>query len=170
MYKTFCFQLLVILRLAFLLQDLAFLVLPQFPKADPASPQKWSWSLTASPVNESKQQLHQYFCWESLCLYASNSNLKVDSNLIVVYMKELPWWFSTKESTCNAGDVGLIPWLGRSPGGGNGNPLQYACLKNPMDRGAWWATVHRVAQSQTWLSDWAQYIWKVNLWRLWLRI
>ena len=52
----------------------------------------------------------------------------------------------------NSGDSGLIPGLGRSPGGENGNPLQYSCLKNPRDRGAWWATVHRVAQSWTWLS------------------
>ena len=42
-----------------------------------------------------------------------------------------------KESTCNAGDLGSIPGLGRSPGGGNGNPLQYSCLENPMDRGTW---------------------------------
>ena len=52
----------------------------------------------------------------------------------------------------NAGDVrdvGSIPGSGRSPGGGHGNPLQYSCLENPMDRGAWWATVHRVAQSWT---------------------
>ena len=47
-----------------------------------------------------------------------------------------------KESTCNAGDLGSIPGLGRSPGGGHGNPLQYSCLQDPMDRGAWWATVH----------------------------
>ena len=47
-----------------------------------------------------------------------------------------------KESVCNAGDLGSIPGLGRSPGGGNGNPLQYSCLENPMDRGAWWAPVH----------------------------
>ena len=46
-------------------------------------------------------------------------------------------------------DVGLIPRLGRSPGGGNGNPLQYSCLENPMDKGAWWATVHWVAKSWT---------------------
>ena len=52
-----------------------------------------------------------------------------------------------KESTCNAGDLGSIPGLGRSPGGGNGYPLQYSCLENPMDRGAWWATVHGVAKS-----------------------
>ena len=54
-----------------------------------------------------------------------------------------------KKSPCNAGDPDLIPGLGRSPGGGHGNPLQYSCLENPMDRGAWWATVHRVAQSWT---------------------
>ena len=52
-------------------------------------------------------------------------------------------------------DMGLIPGLGRSPAGGNGNPLQYSCLENPMDRGAWWAAVHGVAKSQTWLSYWA---------------
>ena len=48
-----------------------------------------------------------------------------------------------------AGDQGLIPGLGRSPGGGHGNPLQYSCLENPMDRGAWWATVHGVMKSHT---------------------
>ena len=53
---------------------------------------------------------------------------------------------SVKESVCNAGDLGSIPWLGRSPGEGNGNPLQYSCLENPMDRGAWQATVHGVAK------------------------
>ena len=58
-----------------------------------------------------------------------------------------------KESTCNVGDLGLIPGLRRSPGGGHGNPLQYSCLKNSMDRGAWWATVHEVGKSQTRLSD-----------------
>ena len=52
----------------------------------------------------------------------------------------------------NAGDTDLIPGSGRSPGGGHGNPLQYSCLENPMDRGAWLATVHRVAKSQTQLK------------------
>ena len=51
------------------------------------------------------------------------------------------------------GDVGSIPGLGRSSGEGNGNTLQYSCLENPMDRGAWWATVHGVIKSQTRLSD-----------------
>ena len=54
-----------------------------------------------------------------------------------------------KESACNAGDVGSIPGLGRSPGGGNGNPVQYSCLGNLMDRGAWQATVHGVAELDT---------------------
>ena len=53
----------------------------------------------------------------------------------------------------DAGDVGSIPGSGRSPGGGNGNPLQNFCLENPMDRGAWQATVHVVTKSQTQLSD-----------------
>ena len=57
-----------------------------------------------------------------------------------------------KESACNAGDLGPIPGLGRSPQGGNGNPLQYFCLENPMDRNAWRATVHEAAKSQTQLS------------------
>ena len=53
-----------------------------------------------------------------------------------------------KNPPANAGDLGLIPGSGGSPGEGNGNPLQYSCLGNPMDRGAWWATVHGVEKSQ----------------------
>ena len=65
----------------------------------------------------------------------------------------LPWWLSSKESSCNAGDVGSIHGLKRSPGEENGNPLQYFGLGNPMDRGAWWAIVHGVPKSQTQLSN-----------------
>ena len=61
----------------------------------------------------------------------------------------LSQWLSGKESTCNAGDTGLITGSGRFPGGGHSNPLQYFCLENPMDRGAWWTTVHGVAKSQS---------------------
>ena len=57
-----------------------------------------------------------------------------------------------KNQPTNTGDPGLIPGSGRSPGEGNGNPLQYSCLENSMDRGSWWATVHGVAKSQTRLS------------------
>ena len=53
-------------------------------------------------------------------------------------------WLNGKESSCNAGDAGSIPGWGKSPGEGNGNPLQYSCLENPMDRGILWTTVHRV--------------------------
>ena len=56
-------------------------------------------------------------------------------------------------SACNAGDLGLIPGSGRSPGEENGNPLQYSCLENSMDRRAWWAIVHEVTKSRTRLSD-----------------
>ena len=59
----------------------------------------------------------------------------------------------SKATACNAGDLELIHGQGRSPGEGNGNPLQYPCLKNAMDEEAWWATVHEVAKSQTQLSD-----------------
>ena len=58
-----------------------------------------------------------------------------------------------KKSAYNAGDLGSVPGSGRSPGEGNGNPLQYSCLENPMDRGAWWATVHGVPKCRTSLSD-----------------
>ena len=74
-----------------------------------------------------------------------------------------------KESSCNAGDTGdagSIPGSIRSPGEGNGNPLQYSCLGNPMDRRAWWAIVHEVTKSKTWLSNWAHiYLW-INVFML----
>ena len=72
-------------------------------------------------------------------------NFIEDSVLILGFPKSSV----SKESDCNARDTGLIPRLGRSPGGGHGNPLQYSSLGNPMGRGAWWATVHGVAKSQT---------------------
>ena len=59
----------------------------------------------------------------------------------------LPGGSDGKASACNVGEPGLIPGLGRSPGEGNGNPLQYSCLENSMDGRAWWATVHQVAKS-----------------------
>ena len=68
-------------------------------------------------------------------------------------MREFPGGSVVKESTCNAGDPGLIPGSGRSPGEETGNPLQYSHLGNSMDRGAWWATVSGVTKSQTRLSE-----------------
>ena len=63
--------------------------------------------------------------------------------------KGFPGISDSKESGSNAGDLGLIPGLGRFPGKGKGNPLRYSCLENPMDRGPWRATVHGVAKSWT---------------------
>ena len=64
-----------------------------------------------------------------------------------------------KESSFNVGDLGSIPGSGRSPGEGNGNPLQYSCLENSMDREAWWVPVHGVTKSLTWLSNWHFHFW-----------
>ena len=68
---------------------------------------------------------------------------------IFKYYFGLPWWLRVKASACNVGDLGSIPGLGRYPGERNGNPLQYSCLENPMDGGAWWTTVHEVTKSRT---------------------
>ena len=67
--------------------------------------------------------------------------------------RSLPGGSMVKNPPTNAGDVDTIPGSGRFPGGGNGKPLQYSCLGNPMDRGAWWATIHGVAKSRTGLTD-----------------
>ena len=77
-----------------------------------------------------------YFIWESDFSHCC-------------YFKSFPSGSDGKESVYNAGDPSLIPGLGRSPGEGNGNPLQYSCLEDSMDRGAWWAIVHGVTKSQT---------------------
>ena len=67
--------------------------------------------------------------------------------------KGLPRWLSVKESACQCRISGLDPWSERSPGGGNGNPLQHSCCENAIDREVWWVTVHGVAKSQTRLGD-----------------
>ena len=72
----------------------------------------------------------------------------------------LPWWLSSKESAGKAGDA---EDSGSSPGGAHENPLQYSCLENPVDRGAWWATVHRVAKSWTRLKRLSMHTEKVKV-------
>ena len=73
--------------------------------------------------------------------------------LVYIRPKSFPGGSDDKESACNAGDPGLNPGSGRSPGEGNGYSLQYSCQANPMDRGAWRATVHGVTKIETRLSD-----------------
>ena len=108
---------------------------------------------------EQKKQNSKYVWYDTV--YKS---LKTWHNWIVLKTREqfLESWESSylwekggfpsssagKESTCNAGDLGWIPALGRPPGEGNGNPLQYSCLEKSTDRGAWWTTVHGVTKSQ----------------------
>ena len=75
-------------------------------------------------------------------------------DILAVYIQPMDFFGGSngKETACNAGDPGSSPGLGRSPGEGNGNTLQYSCLENSVDRGIWWATVHGL-QSQMQLSD-----------------
>ena len=77
----------------------------------------------------------------------------IKTNYLCVYMcVGFPGASEGKESACNAEDMSLIPGLGRFPGGEHGNSFQYSCLENPVERGAWWATVHRVTKNQTQLK------------------
>ena len=112
------------------------------------------------PIN---QDIHRYKVWiqpQNL----SQQRLLWGSRLTCQswYLKWKLVWFqflgflgssNGRESAYSAGDSGSIPGSGRSPEEGNGYPLQYSCLENSMDRGAWWATVHAVAKSWTWMSD-----------------
>ena len=88
-----------------------------------------------------------------LCLQAYYSSNSVQLHLLIFHWaKGFSGDSNGKESTCNEGDLDLILGLRRSPGEGNGYPLQYSCLENPMDKGACWATVHEVSKSWTSLS------------------
>ena len=84
----------------------------------------------------------------------NNQNQELSLNIGLI-SNLLPRWLMGKNPPADIEDVGLIPGFGRSPGGKNGDPLQYSCLGNPIDRGAWWATVHGVTNSQTRFSNWA---------------
>ena len=98
-------------------------------------------------------------CFHVLAIVSSVAvNIVVHVFFLIMAFSRLPRWHSDKESACQAGaagDMGLIPGSGRSPGEGNSSPLQYSCLENPMNRGACSVAVHRVAKSWTWLIDWA---------------
>ena len=81
--------------------------------------------------------------------FSSQHFSPLDIAVFVFMVWGFPGGSDGKETTCNVGDLCSIPGVGRSPGGGHGYPLQYSCLENPMNRGAWQATVHGVAESRT---------------------
>ena len=93
-------------------------------------------------------------------IVVSQCSCKIKFKIYSYWTENKPW---LRSSACNVGDLGSIPGPGRSPGEGNGNPLQYSCLENPMDRGAWWAAVHRVAKSRTQLSDFTFTFFPIGL-------
>ena len=95
-----------------------------------------------------------YFLYLLMYLY-THIYTQLDKKYIYTYfyVLDFPGGSVVKNSPANAGDVGSIPGWGRSPGEGNGNPLQYSCLENPTDRGEWRARVHGIAKSQIQLSD-----------------
>ena len=122
-----------------------------------------SWFLLQSPLKQ--------YCWR-LYKTVHISNAYVFSQILILQTYRPMYWVCNhspvvwglcwgfpggsdgKKSAYNGADPGSIPWLGRSPGGGHGNPLWYSCLENPMHRGAWQATVLWITKTQTRLSNW----------------
>ena len=96
---------------------------------------------------------HDPLCEPNLCLHMHPYELMAFPFQAKDCVFPLSGGLGSKESACNAGDLGSVLGLGRSSGEGNGSPLQYACLENRMDRGAWCAIVHGVTKSWTWLRD-----------------
>ena len=97
---------------------------------------------------------HPWVCLSAkLCWLWESGFWNQTSLFFVCHFLGFPGGSDSRGSACNAGDPGLIPRWGRSCGEGKGNPLQYSCLENPMDRGDWWATVHGITKSRTPLSS-----------------
>ena len=118
---------------------------------------KYQW-LARLPLRCLSSHTTSHLSLSSSCHHSSPPHQQKGLNDTLLPCQPFPLFFSSQkcpggsdgeESACNVGDPGLIPGLGRSPGEGNAYPLQYSCLENPMDRGAWQATVHGVAGSQT---------------------
>ena len=97
----------------------------------------WSFSFSINLSNEYSGLISFRMDW---------LDLLVIQGTLKSLLQGLPWWLSGKEPACQSGNLDLIPGSGRSPGEGHGNPLQYSCLGNPMDRGIWRATVYRVTK------------------------
>ena len=121
-------------------------------------PKFWSFSFSISPSNEYSGLISFRMDWLDLLAvqgtlnsllqrHSSKASILQCSAFFIVHL--FPGGPDGKASACNAGDLGSISGSGRSPGEGNGNPLQYSCLENSMDEGAWWAAVHRVTKRLT---------------------
>ena len=128
----------------------------------PAMQETWVQSLGwEDPVEKEMGNTLQYSCLENPTDRGAwratiHGVTESDTTEQLHFHFSLPCWLWGKESACQCKRHRFNPWLGRSPGGGNGNPLQYSYLRNPMDRGAWWTTVHGLIKNWTGLSDWAQ--------------
>ena len=105
-------------------------------------PKYWNFSFSLSPCNEYSGLISlkpEWLVWSHTCL-------RILYMYVCVYIYKVPRWLSGKESVCQAENLGLIPGLGRSTREWDSNLLQYSYLRNPMDRGIWWSTVHRVSK------------------------
>ena len=105
-------------------------------------------------ISTSAQKLVSFSYRIEYCAISSSSGNMLLFSVYAVPSLDFPGGSDSKEPVYNAGDLGSIPGSGRSPGEGNGDPLQYSCLENSMDRGTWRAIVHGITKSQTWPSDW----------------
>ena len=108
------------------------------------------------------------------CISVSNSKVNNAKQKLLLHQPNsygycrLPWWLSGRVSACNAGDSDSIPRSGRSPGGGNGYPLQYSCLRNPTDRGAWRAAVHGLVRVRHDLATYRSVVIVLVLFSVWI--
>ena len=114
--------------------------------------QSWWWTGKPGALQSMGSHWVRHNCATDLNWLIAYFNTYINNNYILLFWR-FPGGSDGREYTWNVGDPGSIPGSGISPGEGNGNPLQYSCLENSMDRGAWWAIVYRITKSQTRLSN-----------------